>query len=56
LSVVLKLATEKDAYVWNEIVEKDPQGNFFDRFEWCQGASNGDNRKDYKRRRVLRLR
>jgi len=36
LSITLKLATQKDAHKWNEIVERDPQGNFFDRFEWCQ--------------------
>jgi CelD/BcsL family acetyltransferase involved in cellulose biosynthesis len=36
LSVGLKIATQKDASKWNEIVERDPQGNFFDRFEWCQ--------------------
>jgi len=33
----IKLATQKDAHKWNEIVERDPQGNFFDRFEWCTG-------------------
>ena len=32
----IKLATQKDVHKWNEIVEGDPQGNFFDRFEWCQ--------------------
>jgi len=37
LSIALKLATEKDAHIWNEIVERDLQGNFLDRFEWCQG-------------------
>lgn len=37
LSIILKLATPKDASKWNEIVEREPQGNFFDRFEWCQG-------------------
>lgn len=37
LSITLRLATEKDANKWNEIVERDPQGNFWDRFEWCKG-------------------
>jgi len=37
LSIALKLATQKDIHKWNEIVERDPQGNFFDTFEWCQG-------------------
>ena len=36
MSITLRLATEKDAHTWNEIVEREPQGNFFDRFEWCQ--------------------
>lgn len=37
LSVVLKVATGKDAEKWNSIVEKGPQSTFFDRFEWVTG-------------------
>ena len=37
LPIALKLATQKDAPKWNETVDRDPHGNFFDRFEWCQG-------------------
>lgn len=33
----IKIATKQDVHKWNKIVEKDPQGKFFDRFEWCQG-------------------
>lgn len=37
MSITLRLATEEDANEWNKIVRSDPHGNFFDRFEWCQG-------------------
>ena len=37
LPIALKLATQKDAPKWNETVDRDPHGNFFDRFEWCHG-------------------
>jgi len=32
----IRLAEQKDATEWNRLVMNDPQGNFFDRFEWCQ--------------------
>jgi len=38
--IVVKVATERDAEKWNRIVDNDPQGSFFDRFEWCNGLGS----------------
>jgi len=42
----VRLATQKDAYEWNQIVESDLQGNFLDRFEWCQGLGVISEKKE----------
>ena len=39
----LELAESRDASKWNDIVEKDKNGLFFDKYEWCQALGKISN-------------
>jgi CelD/BcsL family acetyltransferase involved in cellulose biosynthesis len=42
--LILKIAHSKDSNKWNDFVEKDVNGNFFDTFEWCIGLNEASKK------------